>query len=177
MKSALRTGLWLLPLFLFGLALGSVQAADWSVSMKVILNDTEMTPLPLEWGCKSGATDLFDPGLDVIAPLSTPDGDDAYLLSIVNQESPYNKLLKDFRGLSNGSTAWHIVLRLAPGKKMRLDWSGTTLPAGATLLIQEADGQWQGVGPLNNLAVGGRFLEWSNDTDELRTERYILHKQ
>jgi hypothetical protein len=136
-----------------------------------------MTPLPLEWGFKFGATDLFDPGVDVIAPLSTPDGDDAYLFSVVNQESPYTKLLKDFRGQATCSAAWYLVLRLAPGKTVRLDWSGAKLPAGTPLLTQEADSQWKGMGPLDPLAAGGRYLEWTNDTDELKTQRLILLKQ
>jgi hypothetical protein len=179
MKGIASKGLLVIPLFiiLLGWGLGSAFSADWSVSMKVLLNETEMTPLPLEWGVKDGATDLFDQGLDLIAPLSTPDGDDAYLASIVNQENPYNKLLKDLRGPANGATTWRLALRISPGKTIRLDWTGAKLPPGMTLGIQEADGQWIGSGPIDNLAAGPGYIQWTNTTDQLQTLRWVLYKQ
>ena len=90
MKGIASKGLLVIPLFiiLLGWGLGSAFSADWTVSIKVLLNETEMTPLPLEWGIKAGASDLFDPDLDVIAPLSTPDGDDAYFASVVESGKP-----------------------------------------------------------------------------------------
>jgi hypothetical protein len=178
MNSIRKTGLVILPIFiiLLGWGLSSASSADWSVSMKVILNETLLTPLPLELGVKGGATDLYDPGLDEIGPPSTPEGDDAYFVSIVNQESPYNKLLKDLRGQSGGSINWWLVLRLGPGKSMTLDWSGATLPAGVSLGFQEADGKWVGVGPIGNLSTGPQYLEWTNTTDQLQTKRLILLK-
>jgi hypothetical protein len=179
MKPITRRVLVVLSVFviMLGWGLGSAFSADWTVPMKVLLNEIEMTPLPLEWGIKTGATDLFDQGLDVIAPLSTPDGDDAYLASIVNQESPYNKLLKDLRGPVNGSMAWWLALRVSPGKTIKLDWTDAKLPSGMTLGIQDADSQWIGSGPIDNLAAGPGYIQWTNTTDQLQTLRWVLYKQ
>jgi hypothetical protein len=179
MKSITKTGLVILPIFimLLGWGLGSASSADWSVSMGVLLNEAPLTPLPLEFGIKEGATDLYDPGLDLIAPLSTPDGDDAYFTSIVNQEIPYNKLLKDLRGESGGSVTWRLVLRISPGKTLKVDWSEAKLPSGITFGIQEADSQWNGVGPINDFGTGARSLQWTNDTEQLRTQRLVLYRQ
>jgi hypothetical protein len=178
MNSIRKTGLVIFPIFiiLLGWGLGSASSADWSVSMKVLLNEAPLTPLPLEFGIKEGATDLYDQGLDGIVPPSTPEGDDAYFVSIVNEESPYNKLLKDLRGQGGGSINWWLVLRMAPGKNIKLDWSGSILPAGIFLGVQEADGKWNGIGPIGSLSTGPQYLQWTNTTDQLQTKRLILLK-
>jgi hypothetical protein len=157
-------------------ATSSALAADWNVAMQVYLDEAALTPRPLIWGVKKGATDLHDPGLDELAPPSTPEGDDAYFASIVNQDSPFNKLLKDLREETGGSITWLLVLRTAPGKTIKLDWSAVKLPAGVTLGFQEADGKWNGVGSITGLSTGPKFLQWTNTSDQLLTKRLILHK-
>jgi hypothetical protein len=178
MNSIRKTGLVILPIFivLLGWGPGNAVSADWTVSMKVLLNEASLTPLPLEFGIKEGATDLYDPGFDGIAPPSTPEGDDAYFVSIINEEIPHNKLLRDLRGQTGGTVYWWLVLRMAPGKSIRLDWSGATLPAGISLGFQEADGKWNGIGSISSIAAGPQNLQWTNTTDELQTRRLILFK-
>lgn len=178
MKSIERGGaiFLMVSMILFGAGVSNTFSAEWTVPVKVLLDDAALTPLPLEWGVKNGATDLFDPELDIIAPLSTPDGDDAYFASIVNQEMPYNKLLKDLRGEGGGALNWRLVLRISPGKTIKVDWSEAKLPPGMNFGIQEADSQWIGVGPINDLRTGAKSLQWTNDTEQLRSQRLILYK-
>ncbi|RKY36092.1 MAG: hypothetical protein DRP73_03950, partial [Candidatus Omnitrophota bacterium] len=148
---------------------------EWPVSFNATLNGSNYATL--EWGMKEGATDNFDNGIDALAPPASPDGDNVYFSSITGEPSPYNKLLKDYRGISEETTTWRLVVKVASGKTMVISWDGGTLPSGWVCTWQEADSNWNGVGDEHNLSDTPNQIEVSNTTGDLLTKRYLIKAQ
>ena len=124
-----------------GTAVLTIQPASSEVTIPftVLLNGNPFADL--EWGWKANATDIFDNGIDGLAPPPTVDGDDAYFQSITGQAAPSDKLRKDFRAVTIDPKTWKLVLKVADGKVMKLQWNPQTLPAGSTFSLQEANMQ------------------------------------
>lgn len=129
----------------------------------------------MEWGWKTSATDNYDNGIDTLAPQPPFDGDDAYFFSIIGQTAPLDKLRKDFRAVGNEAKTWKLVLKVADGKTLKLQWDPLALPAGWTFTIQEANSSWVATGPsVINLNSSPPELNLANQTGDLMTKRYLV---
>jgi hypothetical protein len=163
-----------LGFLLLGTSVFSQVNADWSIPLQITLDGSPLTPLPLELGMKQGATDQFDNGMDAIAPLATPEGDDAYFLSAVGEMSPYDKLLKDFRPVSGALSTWKLILTIAPGKTIAVDWSSISLPKEKIASWQEADAHWSGQGLIHYFTDNPRQLIYKNTTEDVLIKRILI---
>lgn len=173
----MKSSLAVFTLFVFiiiGLSFSSSAHADWSIPINVTLNNVPLTPFPLEFGMKSGASDFFDATMDAVAPLSTPDGDDAYFINPAGEATPYDKLLKDYRAVSGALALWKLVLKIAPGKTLILDWSNAALPNGSIFSWQDADDKWNGKGLLHYFSDPPRKIVLKNQGDEVMMQRILI---
>jgi hypothetical protein len=172
----MKNGVIVVTMFLLMIGTGVLAQAgdDWSIPMQVTLNGSPLTPFPLEFGMKTGTTDHFDGNIDVVAPLSTPDGDDAYFQNLAGEDSPYDKLLKDFRANTGALTNWVLVLKIAPGKVVKVDWSNLTLPKGKITSWQEADNKGNGQGLIRYFSDNPRQIELKNAGGEVMVKRFLI---
>jgi hypothetical protein len=151
----------------------TVDTTGVTIPFTVLLNGSPFADL--EWGWKPNATDNYDNGIDYSAPPPPYDGDDAYFLSITGQASPLDKLRNDFRGVADEAKTWKLVLKVADGKILKLQWDPQTLPAGWTFTLQEANASWVGTGsPVINLNSTPSEITLDNQTGELMTRRYLV---
>jgi hypothetical protein len=143
-----------------------------TIPFTVLLNGNPFDDLELGW--KANASDNFDNGIDVLAPPATVDGDDAYFLSITGQTTPLDKLRKDFRAVTLDPKTWKLLLKVANGKTLKLQWNPQTLIAGWTFTLQEVNSNWVGIGPLVNLNSSPPEITLANQTGDLLTRRYLV---
>jgi hypothetical protein len=128
----------------------------------------------MEWGWKSGGMDNYDTGIDALAPPAAIDGDDAYFLSITGQATPFDKLRKDFRSVAEEAKIWKLVLKVADGKSLKLQWDPQVFPADWNFTIQDATASWVGIGPVINLNSSPSEVILDNETGDLLTRRYLV---
>jgi hypothetical protein len=146
--------------------------AGVNISFTILLNSNPYAEL--QWGWQENATDNYDSGIDALAPPASPDGDDAYFASITGQPSPLEKLAGDFRAATEETKTWRLILKVAEGKTLRLQWDPQTLPPDWHFFLQEADANWAGAAPAVNMNNPPAEVTFDNQTGDPLTRRYLV---
>ena len=124
-------------------------------------------------GMRENATDDYDLGLDSLTVPPKPDGTSVWFrigAGIAAQE----KLQTDIRK-SKRPDGWKLVIKVAPQKTWKLTWAAGQFPSGMPMpaAIQEADADWDGIGPAIDMSTTGE-ASLVNNTSDLATKRWMI---
>jgi hypothetical protein len=146
----------------------------WTATLQATLDGSVFVDTML-FGMQQEATNNYDAGIDQLAPPAAPapDDNDVFFSSITNQ-SGYERLWKDYRGISEDTTIWRLGMEVNNNRTMLVSWDN--LPAQPSMFtIQEADNSWNPIaGTARSMRSGLQFVEINNTTGSRLSKKYLI---